>query len=75
MVAIGGSLSKLGDLLLEPLRETVKRRTLASSVAAASVVRSELGERDVAVGAATLVLDAALADLRLFPAPPRTARK
>ncbi len=75
VVAIGGSLSKLGDLLLEPLRETVKRRTLASSVAAASVVRSELGERDVAVGAATLVLDAALADHRLFPAPPRGARK
>lgn len=75
MVAIGGSLSKLGDLLLEPLRETVRVRTLASSVAAARVVASELGERDVAVGAATLVLDAALADLRLFPSPTRAARR
>jgi hypothetical protein len=36
-------------------------------VAASRIVASELGERDVAMGAATLVLQSALADLRFFP--------
>ncbi|MBS2024964.1 MAG: ROK family transcriptional regulator [Deltaproteobacteria bacterium] len=66
VVSIGGSLARLGDLLVLPLRESVRSRTLVSSVAAARIVASELGERDVATGAATLVLQAALADLGLF---------
>jgi glucokinase-like ROK family protein len=68
VVSIGGSLARLGELLLEPLRQSVRTRTLVTSLAAAEIVASELGERDVAVGAATLVLDAALDDLRRFPA-------
>jgi len=67
LVIIGGDLARLGDLLLDPLRETVKVRTLVSSVAAAEIRASDLGERAVAIGAATLVLKAALADSRLFP--------
>lgn len=67
VVAIGGSLARLGELLLAPLRETVRSRTLVSSVAAARIVASELGERDVAIGAATLVLEAALEDPARFP--------
>jgi predicted NBD/HSP70 family sugar kinase len=68
LVIVGGELSRLGDLLLEPLRETVNRRTLVSSVIAAEIVVSELGPRSVAVGAATLVLKAALNDSGYFPA-------
>ena len=68
LVIVGGELSQLGDLLLEPLRETVNRRTLVSSVTAAEIVVSELGPRSVAVGAATLVLKAALNDSGYFPA-------
>lgn len=67
LVVIGGDLSRLGDLLLRPLRETVERRTLVSSVAAAEIRTSNLGLRSVAIGAATLVLAAALSDSRLFP--------
>ncbi|MBK7701846.1 MAG: ROK family protein [bacterium] len=67
LVIIGGDLARLGDLLLDPLRETVKVRTLVSSVTAAEIRASDLGERAVAIGAATLVLKAALADSRLFP--------
>jgi predicted NBD/HSP70 family sugar kinase len=67
MVIIGGALAGLGDLLLDPLRETVRSRTLVSSVAAAEIRAGGLGERGIAVGAATLVLKAALADSRLFP--------
>jgi predicted NBD/HSP70 family sugar kinase len=78
LVIIGGDLSKLGDLLLAPLRETVKSRTLVDSVAAARIRASDLGPRSVAVGAATLVLKAALDDSRLFPAvtaPVKAARR
>ena len=63
-----GRRPRLGDLLLDPLPETVKSRTLVSSVAAAEIRASDLGERAIAVGAATMVLKAALEDSRLFPA-------
>lgn len=66
-VILGGSLSTLGDSLIIPLRETVVRRTFANSVASVDIRTSELGPRAIAVGAATLVLDAALKDPRLFP--------
>ncbi len=68
VVTVGGSLARLGEKLLAPLRESVKRRTMVSLVAAAQIGASELGKHDVAVGAATLVLDAALQDLSYFPA-------
>jgi predicted NBD/HSP70 family sugar kinase len=66
-VIIGGGLARLGELLLAPLRETVRSRTLVSSVAAAEILTSELGPRASAVGAATLVLSAALDDPAMFP--------
>jgi predicted NBD/HSP70 family sugar kinase len=68
MVVVAGDLARLGELLLQPLRETVAKRTLVSSVAAAEIRASELGPRSVAIGAATLVLKEALSDSRLFPA-------
>jgi predicted NBD/HSP70 family sugar kinase len=67
-VIIGGGLARLGDLLLEPLRATVRSRTLMHSLDAAEIVASALGAQDVAVGAATLALQEALADLRRFRA-------
>lgn len=67
LVIIGGVLARLGDLLLDPLRDTVRRRTLVSSVAAAEIQTGCLGELGVAVGAATMVLKAALNDSNLFP--------
>jgi hypothetical protein len=57
--------------LLRPIREAVVRRTFVSAVASSEIVMSALGERGVAIGAATLVLDAVLSDphgrLALFP--------
>ncbi|MBK9304395.1 MAG: ROK family protein [bacterium] len=67
LVIVGGDLALLGDLLLGPLREHVRNRTLVSSLAAAEIRTSELGPLSVAIGAATLVLKAALEDSRLFP--------
>ena len=66
-VIIGGGLARVGDRLLFPLRETVVNRTLVSSVADTAIRISELGPRTIAVGAATRVLEAALADPRMFP--------
>jgi predicted NBD/HSP70 family sugar kinase len=68
MVIVGGDLSALGELLTVPLTEMTQKRTLVSSVAAAEIRASELGPQSIAVGAATLVLKAALEDSRLFPA-------
>ncbi len=76
LVIIGGGLARLGDLLIEPLRETINSRTLISSIAAAEIRASELGPLSGAIGAATMVLKASLEDSRMFPsvaAPPRSA--
>ena len=66
-VILGGEFARLGDLVLDPLRETVKSRTLVNSVAAAEIEVSTLGPQSVAIGAATLVLKEALSDSSLFP--------
>ena len=66
-VIIGGSLARAGDRLIAPLREAVASRTLVASAAASKIRTSELGERATALGAATHVLVAALANPRLFP--------
>ena len=66
LVVVGGGLARLGDVLLEPLREAVRTRTLATSVAVSRIVTSSLGARAIAVGAATLLLQRALADPRHF---------
>jgi predicted NBD/HSP70 family sugar kinase len=66
LIVIGGGLAKVGDLLLDPLREAVTSRTLLSTVAASAIRASELGPRSVALGAATIVLKSALEDSRLF---------
>lgn len=72
LVIIGGGLSRVGELLLEPLRNAARSRTLLGSISACEIVASQLGAHDIAVGAATLVLQEALADLRHFrrAAPP-----
>jgi predicted NBD/HSP70 family sugar kinase len=66
-VILGGGLSRLGERLVRPLRETVVRRTFVGSVAAVEIRTSHLGPRGIAIGAATLVLDAALTDPTMFP--------
>jgi predicted NBD/HSP70 family sugar kinase len=68
LVVLGGGLSRLGELLLVPLRETVDRRTLVSSVSASDLRTSKLGNQSTAIGGATMILGAALADPRVFPA-------
>jgi predicted NBD/HSP70 family sugar kinase len=65
-VIIGGGLSRLGELLLSRMRRSINVRTLVTSMAPTEIVTSELGPRAVALGAATMVLQASLADLHYF---------
>jgi glucokinase-like ROK family protein len=67
MVVVGGGLARLGETLLEPVRCTVRELTLVPAAAEAQIVASPLGDRAIALGAATHALETALADLRLFP--------
>jgi predicted NBD/HSP70 family sugar kinase len=66
-VILGGGLSRLNEQLVNPLREAVLRRTLVNSIAASEIRTSDLGPQDIAIGAATYVLQQALQNPRLFP--------
>jgi predicted NBD/HSP70 family sugar kinase len=68
VVVLGGEITSVGDLLLDPLRASIRARALSTSVAETRIVSSRLGERSIAVGAATMVLKSALADRSVFPA-------
>ncbi|MEM1414446.1 MAG: ROK family transcriptional regulator [Myxococcota bacterium] len=68
-VVLGGELVETGEVLLEPLRRTVQSRALAESIAHADIDRSALGAKAIVMGAATLVLQAALEDPDLIPRP------
>ncbi len=61
LAILGGELAGLGELLLEPLRSKVRNSTLVSK-AAVDIKTSELGPRAVAIGAATLALEALFTD-------------
>ena len=65
-VILGGSLMRVGDHLLDPIREAVRTRTLLTSMLGAHIRTSELGDRNIALGAATLVLARALESPDLF---------
>ncbi len=67
-VILGGSLARLGPMLLAPLREELPSQTLVNSVAASRIMTSQLGPHAIARGAATLILHSALTDPRMFPA-------
>jgi predicted NBD/HSP70 family sugar kinase len=58
-IAVGGSLGAAGDLLLNPMRESLELRAIPSAAADAEIVPAELGERAELLGALALVLDKA----------------
>jgi predicted NBD/HSP70 family sugar kinase len=66
-IILGGSLSRVGEVFLSPIRKTILRRALWDSTTNAEVLISPLGEEAIAIGAATQVLSAALARPSLFP--------
>lgn len=71
MIVLGGSFSRLGEILLEPIREKIRRGTLVSAAAAAKIRVSELGGRAIAIGAATLAFETMFANPNLLRRRPR----
>ena len=55
-VAIGGALSEAGELLLKPVRRTLRRRGLAIAVEHVAIVSGALGYEVVAIGAVSIVV-------------------
>nr|MQY69386.1 ROK family protein [Bacillota bacterium] len=56
LVVIGAGVAKAGDLLLEPLKRTVKARALELSSNMVDIKVSKLGDNAGALGAAILIL-------------------
>ena len=56
LIVVGGSVGRAGDLLLEPLRESVRLRAIQSAADDVEIVPGELGERAELLGAIAVVL-------------------
>jgi len=54
-IIVGGGVAQAGDLLLDPIRETIRKRALKVAADAVTVVPAELGESAGVVGASLLV--------------------
>jgi predicted NBD/HSP70 family sugar kinase len=55
-IVVGGDLGTAGDLLLNPLRESLRRGAIRSAADDVEVLQGELGERAEVLGAVALVL-------------------
>ena len=63
MIVLGGELAQAGELLLDPIRQVLNRRTLRAAAELVEVRCGELGDRAVMVGAlATVVRGAEVID-------------
>jgi predicted NBD/HSP70 family sugar kinase len=55
-IVVGGSIGSAGELLLDPLRDSVRLRAIATAAEDVEIVPAELGERAEVLGAMALVL-------------------
>jgi glucokinase-like ROK family protein len=60
LVVIGGGVSQLGDLLLEPIRKTVAERSLHSAAKAVRITSAVLGKRASSMGAVVQAINLSL---------------
>ena len=60
MVVIGGGVSQLGDLLLEPIRKTVMDRSLHSAAKVVRITSAVLGRRASSMGAVVQAINISL---------------
>jgi glucokinase-like ROK family protein len=60
MVIIGGGVSQLGDLLLEPIRKTVMERSLISAAKVVRITSAVLGRRASSMGAVVQAINLSL---------------
>jgi len=57
VIVIGGDISQVADILLEPVREVVVSRALSVPAQRVRIVASHFGKDAGIIGAATLVLE------------------
>jgi predicted NBD/HSP70 family sugar kinase len=60
MIIVGGGVSQVGDLLLEPMRKAVTERSLQAMSDAVRITASILGRRSSSMGAVVNALSIAL---------------
>jgi glucokinase-like ROK family protein len=78
MVIIGGGVAQTGDILLEPMRQAVQRRSLPAATRAVRITTAMLGRRSSSMGAVIQALTIALhhvADRKEVRFPPTTLKK
>ena len=63
MVVIGGGVSQMGDLLLEPIRKAVRERSLRSAAQAVRITSAVLGRRSSSMGAVVQAINISLDQL------------
>ena len=66
MIIIGGSLSRLGELVLKPIREKMEESALVSTISKTQLKTSELGSKGIAIGATTLAIEQAFIDPKIL---------
>ncbi len=66
MIILGGSLSRLGELVLNPIRDKIEMSALVSTISKTQLRISELGSKGIAIGAATLAIDQAFIDPQIL---------
>lgn len=66
MVLFGGSLSRLEDILLNPIREKIEVCSLVSTINKPKLQIGRLGSKAIALGAATLAIQQAFADPKIL---------
>ena len=63
MIVIGGGVAQIGDLLLDPIRQVVRNRSLRSAAQAVRITAAVLGRRSTSMGAVVQALNIALDQL------------
>ncbi len=60
MIVVGGGVAHMGDLLLEPIRQSVRERSLRSAAQAVRINASVLGRRSSSIGAVVQAINVVL---------------
>lgn len=63
LVVIGGGVAQIGDLLLDPIRQVVRERSLRSAAQAVRITAAVLGRRSTSMGAVVQAMNLALDQL------------
>jgi predicted NBD/HSP70 family sugar kinase len=66
MIILGGSLSRLGDLVIKPIQERIIKTALVKDLSKTKLRSAELGAKAIAIGAATLAIEQAFIDPKIL---------